>query len=76
MNGAIDKDGNLHIERGGELLAQSCKFVSIDEYAIDYYCTHFCPLFGEPWVNNGKTMLELCQGRILKFDSFVDERNS
>jgi hypothetical protein len=76
MNGRIDKDGKLLIERKGKLIAQDCKFSSNREYEINGQCSHFCPLFSEPTTNNGKIILKLCHGKVLKFDSLVDKRNS
>jgi len=41
MKGKIDFNGNLLIERGGEMVLQKCPFGNHD-------CDQWCPLFGEP----------------------------
>jgi hypothetical protein len=73
MNGKIDKDGNLHIERAGVMKAAGCpQFVGGDR------CGDWCVHFGNP----GKTSITLdntiylmiCRNGQLKFDEFTDER--
>ena len=67
MKGKIDKDGFLWIERKGEWTKQFCPFVS------KVWCGHWCPLFGEPEMLDGKPSLSLCR-KVLKFDFFEDAR--
>ena len=42
------------------------------------YCGHWCPHFSEPDVvysdNNKVTRIQICHGKVLYFDEFVDER--
>ena len=57
MNGKIDKDGFLHIERAGVIKLQTCPFTDAmtaikNPYdptdTISLPCGDWCPLFGEP----------------------------
>ncbi len=79
MIGKIDKKGMLHIDRAGIMIVMNCALND------DIYCSHQCPLFGEPepeesfdeqeneYQPTGGTSLSLCK-KTLVFDSFVDER--
>jgi len=77
MRGKIDKGGNLLIERGGFLRTASCPFAvwTISQNAPIQHsnefmpCGHWCPLFGEPEMLDGKPSLSLCR-KVLKFDFF------
>ena len=67
MKGKIDKGGTLWIERAGEMAEQYCC------YMADVACRDYCPQFGEP-KDGGDTSLRICQGRLLVFKEFTDER--
>jgi len=78
MNGKIDLDGILYIDRAGRSVVQMCKFMSGDTSDC---CAHDCPHFGEPYKRNitrggTVTTLNICQGNILEFENFKDERNT
>ena len=90
MKGKIDSSGYLWIERGEKMKPQQClsmvKHSSHGSVGMgtrssvsNRSCGDWCPLFGEPILfqrgvcdNN----LMLCQGRILHFDKFTDERKN
>lgn len=82
MKGKIDIRGNLFISRGKKEKEQSCPFDPVEAF-----CWDRCPHFSEPEIitdpktghNDGVsyvTRLELCHGKILYFDDFVDERKN
>ena len=69
MEGKIDKDGNLCINRES-MKALHCPFIAGGDY-----CGDWCALFGEPVDDerDGTTVLELC--RVVHiFTDFTDER--
>ena len=73
MKGCINQKGELLIKRGKIFIDQFCHFVSVP----DWTCSDKCPHFGEPDVvydNNKVTRIQLCHGKTLYFDEFVDER--
>jgi hypothetical protein len=53
---------------------QYCPLDSVNEN--EARCGDWCPLFGEPSEPDpqGKIQLQICQGRVLYFDEFEDER--
>jgi hypothetical protein len=78
MKGCIDQKGFLLIKRGKKFTDQVCPF-------HEDFCGDWCPHFSEPdkiydpktGQNDGVTLvvrLELCHGKVLYFDEFVDER--
>jgi len=76
MEGKINNGGILEIKRGKNYVKQDCL-----EQPDGRYCSDHCPQFGEPEfvspfkANIGVTMvLRICQGRILDFEKFTDER--
>jgi len=83
MNGKIDAQGCLWIERGGVWVQQMCHY-STDDVGARFACAHDCPLFGEPkepslcvyvkdqWKEG--IAIDICQGRTLFFEQFTDER--
>lgn len=82
MNGGIDKDGCLWIERAGLMIRQWCPFSNRGDSFSFSGCVHNCPLFGEPetdlWTDeNGDThraiTVSLCK-KYLRFFSFTDYR--
>lgn len=86
MNGKIDEQGCLWIERGGVWQKQYCMFFTLpDGYEEPKMCGHNCPLFGEPkepslcvyvkdqWKEG--IAIDICQGRQLIFEQFTDERS-
>jgi hypothetical protein len=78
MNGKIDKDGHLSIERAWVMKSTLCPFdnPSDEEYRKPVQCGDWCPLFGEPWPLSDKSekhWLHLCH-RELEFETFTDER--
>ena len=75
MKGAIDINGNLHIERAGVLRPQFCK--------IGRPCGDHCPKFGEPYKDcitnrHGEYIdgwvLSLCTRDQLFFTELIDNR--
>lgn len=90
MNGRIDSRGWLHIERAGKYVTMECRPGGQDGGDGFVYCTHHCPLFGEPkmthkmigvddlgmpkWEEGHGATVEICQGRTLDFSTFTDER--
>jgi hypothetical protein len=81
MEGKINKEGQLEIIKGGQILLQFCPFTKD-------FCSEDCALFGEPvpelgsyydknndvdYKETGKIELELCH-KTLIFDKFTDER--
>jgi len=71
MNGKIGKDSSFYIERAGILKKQYCPYVEAPTE-----CADSCPLFGEPdyQTEEDLTVLELCNGKVLFFESLTDER--
>jgi len=78
VKGKINRSGTLCIERKGTMREQVCVNTSDS-------CCDFCPQFGEPRGTCdieglqpadliGKTLLKICQNRVLVFDEFKDER--
>jgi hypothetical protein len=75
MKGKIDAEGSLSIIRKETYVGQSCMLANVSGETIPD-CSHYCPQFGEPSGADvqGKSQLQICRGRILYFDEFVDER--
>lgn len=77
MEGKINQYGNLEIKRNGKLIVQWCFFNHRDG---GHHCGDWCPQFGEPDSYRGSeeapnpALLNICQGRLLNFDKFIDER--
>ena len=74
MKGRIDNEGGLHIYRNGRDVAQFCPYqTGGHNYET---CSHFCPQFGDPEESTlgGTILLEICQRRVLQFDTLIDER--
>ena len=80
MNGKIDSNGWLRIERGGKERLQECPFTQktfqVNNLTIREPCGDRCPLFGEPKLEiDGKSaIIEICNGKTLFLDKFTDER--
>jgi len=80
MNGKINSDGNLQVQRikTGEYVKQYCPFCwNANRQAA---CGEWCPLFGEVMsykYDNAEQgnyfLLELCSGKDLIFDEFSRE---
>lgn len=73
MNGKIDKDGFLHIERAGRMKRQECPFheklCNRDGFIP---CGDWCPLF----VPDAKEkIIAFCKGCVY-FDTLTDERGT
>jgi hypothetical protein len=69
MTGKIGKEGNLCINRNGELPA-----IMICPYKLSS-CSHHCPHFGEPKVfSPNEITLDICMGKTLKFSALEDKR--
>lgn len=68
-NGKIDKNGALHIERAGKMLPMYCPLTKEN-------CSHWCPHFGNPEKSYPpiETYVSICQGKVLSFMTFTDER--
>ena len=69
MEGKITKGGTLEILRGSRYEVQQCP--NKDDIGD---CGGWCPLFGEPETAYLKGRITICQGRVLEFDNFTDER--
>jgi len=69
MKGKIVSRGALFIQRGDEERETCCPYSGEQQLT----CGDRCPLFGEPQVQNGITVLELCNA-VLYFKEFEDER--
>ena len=69
MKGRISDWGALLIQRGKEEREMVCPYSGEGQLT----CGDRCPLFGEPQVQNGITVLELCNA-VLYFKEFEDER--
>jgi len=80
LSGKINQGGVLEIQRAGEFNIQECRFNGIaivNENPISCSCGDDCPHFGEPKKNGLHGInLQICQGRILQFDAFKDERGN
>ncbi len=81
MKGKIDKLGYLWIERAN--LYITMKEQHCLEHPKTTICGHWCPQFGEPEpIYAGENItpdlieVEICQGRVLQFDEFADERKN
>jgi hypothetical protein len=71
MNGKIDKSGHLEINRASDWRMQYCPFDDCTP------CGDWCPHFGEPdilYSEKYELLISCGGGRIIEFDSFVDER--
>jgi len=68
MKGKINSDGELSIERAGEMEIQYCV------YREDIACGHHCPLFSNFYAVNGTTHLKICHKTTLVFEELKDER--
>jgi hypothetical protein len=70
MNGIIDSNGFLKIERNGGYKHQDCPFT-----VKGRWCGDWCPLFEEPnlYMDTSAWVLSICH-TILYFDQFKDER--
>jgi hypothetical protein len=75
MDGRIDQNGILYIERRGKSTRQICPFTH------EAFCSHHCPLFGEPETdfsyegpNEVEIRLQLCHHTVLYFQKFSDDR--
>jgi len=77
MEGKINKQGILVIERAGILSRMKCRggghYGGADKFD---FCKDACAKFGEPTVNpgTGKTDLTICENKTWSFDTFTDER--
>ena len=82
MNGKIDINGHLYIERGGVLKQMQCKKADhiVDQRGnyIQRICRDNCPHFSEPqpdlYSSSYAVTLEICHEKVLKFKEFEDER--
>jgi hypothetical protein len=85
MKGKINKKGELEIKRAGKFKLQECRsagafFVPDDGYHSPSLCTcsddclHFGELEKALCSENHNKSLQVCQGKILYFDEFEDER--
>ena len=81
MEGKIDSEGRLWIQRKSELLMQQCPFdSSLADVNVQrsVACGSWCPLCGEPRHRKDNNVdcwsLTICQDRTLTFDKFTDER--
>jgi hypothetical protein len=82
MNGKIDIEGFLVLERAREYKTQCCMHRQRDFGTGEYakyevaYCGDWCPQFGEPFrfEYDSKFKLMICEGRKITFDKFEDQR--
>lgn len=82
MNGKIDKDGNLHIERVGVMKLTECvgpsqawNFDHRSGYWIEEtrICGDRCPQFQGPF-RRAENRIDICWGKTVFFDHLTDER--
>jgi hypothetical protein len=75
MRGSISEEGILCIYRSGRFCKMMCPHNRRGD--SDFYCDHWCPLFGEPShlvvENTEFTEIQLCQ-KTLIFHEFEDHR--
>jgi len=87
MKGKIDSSGYLWIERGEKMKPQQClsmvKHSSHGSVGMgtrsnvsNRSCGDWCPLFGESKIHEDTQYLQICQGRVLHFSEFTDERKN
>ena len=81
MKGKINRDGVLELWRVYQFRVMECKrsgmaVVDLGRSPVIASCGDDCALFGEPnpWSETRNIELEICEGRILSFDEFSDER--
>ncbi len=74
MTGGIDKQGRLYINRPGKPKKQRCCYRQYSGIPMQESCTDFCPHFGDPEDHGAETTLQLCQGTVLRFTEFDDQR--
>jgi len=70
MNGKINYNGMLEIERTSYYKTHKCPFSP-----AEFNCGDWCPQFSEPVPENWQTKIEICHGKTLYFDEFKDERS-
>jgi len=72
----IDRYGNLHIDRAGQMKRQYCPFVPSNVDGEQPPCGGWCPHFMEPHRSEGFVHLDLCFGTVwsVKIENFTDER--
>lgn len=75
MEGKINKEGVLEMKRAGKFKEMQCRLAG---ELISCVCGDDCPHFREPVILRYKlpniTELQICQGNILAFHQFTDER--
>lgn len=77
MRGMIDESGQLHIERAGKMVAQTCRKSRVVAGSVEAYgeCDHTCPHFGEPWGGPTSFHLDICITSLtFEPDGFEDKR--
>ena len=80
MNGKINIDGNLEIERAGKMKVQYCPHEP--DSKANVACGDWCPLFATTRIDTrgfndticNKQLLAICENTILIFDTLTDER--
>lgn len=82
MKAKLDKEGFLHVERGGEYKLMGCPLTTmpLSYNAGSRSCGDWCPLFEEPHHTQEEdcayTVIHLCHYKHLCFDTFTDEREA
>lgn len=69
LKGRIGENGILYIERVGEEKQTRCKYAPRT-------CDDSCVSFGKPCKKGNKVALRICDGDVLLFKQFKDERFS
>lgn len=77
MNGKINKDGNLEIERAGKMKVQYCPHEP--DSKANVACGDWCPQFDTRKTSHSnlietRGLLPICENTILFFSTITDER--
>lgn len=79
MQATINRDGHLLIKRANKLKLQRCpKSTGLSREQNMLECGDWCPLFGEPQINNVResVLISLCDKSITAdCNTFIDERH-
>ena len=74
MKGIITKEGYLKIDRFDNGKRRGFRPVFCPHRMYRYtFCGEDCPLFGEQKVASGAWTLEICHGKVLKFETLTFE---
>jgi hypothetical protein len=74
MNGKINIEGGLEIQRRDKYKKQFCMYDNPPGDVPHCLCGDWCPQFGEVVDNKKGTWITICQNKTLEFDTLEDER--